>query len=303
MDQLTIMHIFTKVADLSSFTQVAEQMNLPKASISNAIRHLETQLGTRLLHRTTRRVQMTQDGMVYYERCKDILADMDDLQQLFASTQATLTGRLRVDMSIGLAKNILLPALPSFMQQHPQLQIEVSSTDRRVDLVREGVDCVIRVGALQDSSLIARPLGLLSQVNCASKSYLDNHGTPTTLDDLQAHHIIHYVPALGNKSPGFEYWQPETGIVAFLPCAGNLTVNNTEAYLAACLAGLGIIQVPSHGIRPHLANGQLVEILPEYRAAPMPVSLLYANRRQQPRRVQLFMNWVESILKPYLTST
>ncbi len=296
-----MMHIFTKVADLSSFTQVADQMNLPKASVSNAIRHLEAQLGTRLLHRTTRRVQMTQDGMVYYERCKDILADMDDLQQLFASTQTALTGRLRVDMSIGLAKNILLPALPAFMQQHPALQIEVSSTDRRVDLVREGFDCVIRVGALQDSSLIARPLGFLSQVNCASKAYLERHGTPTTLAALETHQIIHYLPSLGAKSSGFEYWQPDTGTVAFMPCAGNLTVNNTEAYLAACLAGLGIIQVPSHGIRSYLNTGQLVEILPAHRAAPMPVSLVYANRRQQPRRVQMFMNWVESIIKPYLT--
>ncbi|QNM96078.1 LysR family transcriptional regulator [Chitinimonas koreensis] len=300
MDQLDAMQIYVRVAELSSFTQAAESMGLPKASISSAVQQLESQLGTRLLHRTTRKVQMTQDGQAFYERSKDLLADMDELQTMFLAGQADLTGRLRVDMPNGIAQHIVMPQLPAFLAAHPKLEVELGSTDRRVDLVREGFDCVLRVGTLADSSLIARPLGHFRLLNCASRDYLSRRGTPRRLEDLVAHSLIHYVPVLGARSAGFEYLDPASGETRFLAMAGAVTVNNSDAYMAGCLAGLGLIQVPEVGVGKHLASGQLVEVLPDWRAAPMPVSLLYANRRQLPRRVQAFMAWIAEVMQPHL---
>jgi DNA-binding transcriptional LysR family regulator len=292
---------FVRVAELGSFTQAAAGLGLPKASVSTSVQRLEALLGARLLHRTTRRVELTQDGRAFYERCRDLLADMDELQAMFQPAHEALRGRLRVDMPQGVARNVLVPRLPEFLAAHPQIELELSSTDRRVDLVREGFDCVLRVGTLADSSLVARPLGHYRLLNVASQGYIAQHGTPQTLADLPRHRLVHYVATLGAKSAGFEYVDPVSGATRFIDMAGSVTVNNSEAYQAACLAGLGIIQAPASGyLTPLLESGQLVEVLPEWRAAPMPVSLLYANRRHQPKRVQAFMNWVAQVMQPYL---
>jgi DNA-binding transcriptional LysR family regulator len=301
MNQLEAMQIFVRVAEQAGFTRAAETLGLPKASVSTAVQQLENLLGTRLLHRTTRRVQMTQDGQAYYERCKDLLADMDELQAMFQRSEQSLRGRLRVDMPTGMARKQVLPRLPQFLQAHPRLEVELSSTDRMVDLVREGFDCVVRGGVLGDINVIARPLGRYRVINCASPDYLKRHGTPRTVEDLSGHRLIHYVSNLGTKSEGFEI--PDgAGGYRNLTMAGALTVNNAEAYEAACLAGLGLIQVPEVGMREHLAEGRLVEVLPQLRPAPMPVSLLYAHRRNLSRRVQAFMAWIAEILRPHLES-
>jgi DNA-binding transcriptional LysR family regulator len=303
MNQLEAMQIFVRVADLASFTRAAETMGLPKACVSAAVQQLERLLGTRLLHRTTRKVQMTQDGQVFYERSKDVLADFEEMQMLFRSDPASLRGRLRVDMPLAVARDVVLPKLPEFLRAHPDLEIELSSTDRRVDLVSEGFDCVLRVGTLSDSSLIARPLGEYRLINCASPEYLARYGTPRTLADLATHRLVHYVPTLGARSPGFEYTDPtDPAHMLALPMSGALTVNNSVSYLSACLAGLGITQTPEAGLRTYLMNGQLVEILPEFRPAPMPVWLLYPNRRQLPRRVHVFMTWFEALMQERLDS-
>jgi len=301
LNRIEAMQIYVGVAELASFTQTANAMSLPKASISTAVRQLESELGTRLLHRTTRRVQMTQDGQVFYERCKDLLADFDELQNLFRSDDTALQGRLRVDMPSAVARDLVLPRLPDFLQAHPALNVELSSTDRRVDLIREGFDCVLRVGTLGDSNLIARPLGFYRMVNCASPAYIAQFGCPRHPDELAGHRLIHYVMNLGARDSGFEYQDADdAGSCVHIPMDGALTVNNSDAYYGACLAGLGIIQVPEVGVRSALDQGVLVELIPQYRAAPMPVSLVYANRRHQPRRVQVFMNWLEAIMKPRL---
>jgi DNA-binding transcriptional LysR family regulator len=251
------------------------------------------------LHRTTRRVQVTQDGQAFYERCKDLLVDIDELQTLFQPAGAGLRGRLRVDMPMGAARNLVIPQLGEFLRAHPQLELELSSTDRRVDVVREGFDCVLRVGTLADSSLVARPLGLYQLISCASADYVRTFGLPSSLEDLAAHRLIHYVPTLGATSPGFEYVDAN-GETRFVPMPGALTVNNTEAYMAACQAGLGIIQVPASAVAAQIAAGTLAEILPQHRPAPMPVSLLYANRRHLPKRVQVFMTWLAEKIQPHL---
>ncbi|MFC6632283.1 LysR family transcriptional regulator [Microbulbifer taiwanensis] len=301
MKLLESMQIYLRVAEQGSFTAAADGLGLSRASVSSAIQQLESLLGTRLLHRTTRSVQMTQDGQVFYERCQDLLADMDELQNLFREDISELHGRLRVDMPLPIARDVVIPRLPEFLRQHPGLEVELSSTDRFVDVVREGFDCVLRVGTLEDSSLIARPLGYYRMVSCASTEYLAEHGTPKSLDDLVEHRLVHYVLTLGSRPAGFEYVDPERPEEELsLPMRGAVTVNNTEAYLEACIAGLGIIQVPEAGVHPYLQSGELEEILPEYRPAPMPVSLLYANRRHLPKRVQVFMAWMAEIMKPRL---
>ncbi len=301
MNPLERMQIFTRVAELNSFTQAALALGLPKATASTAVQQLESLLGTRLLHRTTRKVQLTQDGQIFYERCKDVLADVDELQTMFQQQGAqALRGRVRLDMSTGVARNIVIPRLPELLQLHPHLELELSSTERRVDLVREGFDCVLRSGAVSDPGLIARPLGHLRMVNCASPAYLQVHGIPVTLADLTGHALVHYVSTLGTRSMGFEFL--DGAQVGQLPMAGAMTVNNADAYTAACLAGLGIIQVPVIGVRDLLTQGLLVEVLPQYPAPAMPMTLLYANRRNVSKRVRVVMDWLAGVLTVHLAS-
>lgn len=298
MNQLDAMRLYLRVAEMGSFTQAAESVGLPKASVSMAVKRLEELLGVRLLHRTTRRVRMTNDGMAYYERCKALLADMDDLQAMFQQGDADIGGRLRVDMPIGIATSIVIPRLPEFLAAHPRLTLELSSTDRRVDLVREGFDCVIRLGAMADSTMIARPLGALRIINCAAPSYLAAHGIPQNLDDLTRHRLVHYASVLGGKPLGFEY--EDRGSHKIREMGGVVVVNNSEAYEAACLAGLGIIQAPEISLRGYVEDGKLVEVLTGYAAPAMPMALVYAHRHHVPKRTQRFMGWIAEIMKPYL---
>jgi DNA-binding transcriptional LysR family regulator len=299
MNPVERMHIFTRVAELASFTQAAEALGLPKASVSTAVQQLENQLGARLLHRTTRRVQLTQDGQTFYERSKDLLADMEDLQTMFQQPGVqALRGRVRVDMATGMARDLVIPRLPELLQAHPLLEVELSSTERRVDLVREGFDCVLRGGPVLDPSLVARPLGAMRMRNCASPAYLQRHGHPQSLEDLARHQLVHYASTLGAKPMGFEY---AIGMQDhFLPMAGAVTVNNAEAYTAACLAGLGLIQVPDTGLKTLLRQGLLVEVLPDFVPRPMPLTLLYAHRRNLSKRVRTVMDWLAQVITPHI---
>ncbi|HEU4624881.1 MAG TPA: LysR family transcriptional regulator [Steroidobacteraceae bacterium] len=298
INRLDAMAIFVRVAELSSFTRAAEALGLPKASISGAVQRLEKLVGARLLHRTTRRVQLTQDGRAFYERCKDLLADVDELQNMFQQSPQALRGRLRVDMPSRTARDFVIPRLPEFLREHPLLEFELSSSDRKVDLVREGFDCVLRVGAVEDPSVVARPLGRFRMINCASPAYLARYGVPRTLADLAGHQLVHYVPVLGGRSTGFEYFDGTA--YRTLSMRGAITVNSIDAYEAACLAGLGLIQVPAKGVAHHIEQGRLVEVLPEYPCEPMPVWLLYAHRRNLSPRLKAFMSWMEQILAPSL---
>lgn len=236
--------------------------------------------------------------MIYYERCRDLLANLDELGSLFLLDPTSLSGRLRVDMPVGIARSLVIPRLPAFLQQYPGIELELSSSDRLVDVVQEGFDCVVRVGVLRDSGLVARQPGKLTQLNCASPGYLERFGWPQSPDDLSSHALVHYAATLGVRPPGFEIWRD--GKVEWIKTGGVLTVNSTETYHAACLAGLGIIQVPRVGVHEALSRGQLVEVLPQYRAAPLPVSLIWPHRRNLSRRVRLFMEWLAEGLKAYV---
>jgi DNA-binding transcriptional LysR family regulator len=255
-------------------------------------------VGTRLLHRTTRRVQLTQDGLACYERCQDLLADVDEFQGQFQQEgNAPLQGKVRLDMTTGLARHVVMPLLAQLLQRHPALELELSCTERRVDLVREGFDCVLRLGPVDEPGLVARPLGLVALASCASPGYVQAHGLPATLQDLGGHLLVHYQRTLGTRPLGFEY--QEHGQPRYLPMAGALTVNNAEAYLSACQAGLGLIQVPRLAVQPLLDAGELVEVLPRHPPPPMPLYLVYAQRRQLPRRVRVLMDWLAEAVKPW----
>jgi DNA-binding transcriptional LysR family regulator len=295
MNTLESMQVFVRVAEQASFTRAAESLGLLKATVSQAVQQLENSLGTRLLHRTTRKVQMTLDGQSYYDRCKELLADVESVQTMFQRSGETIRGRLRVDLPSRLARSYVIPALPEFLRAHPQVEFELSTTDRLVDPIQEGFDCVLRVGAPRDPQLISRPLGQLKFLNVASADYLRRRGTPQSLEDLAQHDLIHYATVFGGRVDGFEY--PLDGGFKQWPMSGPLVVNSSDAYHAACLAGLGLMQAPEIGVREELARGELVEVLPQFRPEPMPVSLLYAHRRNLPKRVRVFMDWVAGILQ------
>lgn len=298
MDRLEMIRIFLRVAELLSFTRASEDLGLPKASVSGAVMQLENTVGSRLLQRTTRRVRLTPDGEVFYHRGKQLLVDVDELTGLFRGP-TELTGRLRVDMPASMAKNVVIPHLPEFLATCPGISVELSAADQRVDLIKEGFDCVIRVGTLTPSNLIARPLGHYRMVNCASPAYVRSYGEPRSLDDLPGHRLVHYVQTLGARPEGLEYKDGDGYRSVRMTAA--VTVNSTEAYLAACLAGLGIIQVPEAGVRTHVEKGRLLEVLADYVAAPMPVCLLYPDRRNLAARVRAFMDWVSALMENYLS--
>jgi DNA-binding transcriptional LysR family regulator len=300
MQNLEPLLIFITVADMGSFTHAADSLGIQKGRVSTAVRKLEEDLGVRLLHRTTRNVQLTEDGRAFQARARDLLADVDALHSMFAGDRVALRGRLRVDLPTEMARTTIVPALPDFLAAHPELELEVSSTDRQVDLVQEGFDCVLRLGPIGDQTLIARSLGNLRVVNAASPTYLARYGVPRSVGDLkrQKHRTIHFETTLGARSYGWEY--PDGEGYATLQLPGALHVNSAQTYEAAALAGLGLIQAPLLGIGRYLESGALVEILPDFGRRSLPVSLVVAHRRNLSRRVRAFMKWIENVLAPHL---
>ncbi len=295
MDRFDVMNVFLRVAETGSFTRAAEDLRLPRASVSLAVQQLEARLGTRLLHRTTRRVQLTPDGQALLERCRLLLSDLDEVEGLFQRDPSQVAGKLKVDVPSRMGRIVIAPALPEFFRRYPNIELEFGMTDRLIDLVREGVDCAIR-GALtmEDSSLVSRRIAEFTVVNCASRSYIEQYGMPESLADLAGHWIINYAsPTTGRIYP-WEY--VEGGETKTVPMKSRITVNNAEAYMACCQAGLGLIQVPARDIAGMLAGVGLVEVLPAWRPAPMQVCALYPHRRHLSRRVQAFIDWVAELL-------
>lgn len=295
MDRIDLFRIFTRVVDCASFTRAADTLGVPRSSVSAAVQELEARVGARLLHRTTRKVSPTQDGTAFYERCQRVIADVEETENLFRQTAAQPSGRLRIDVPGRIGRLIIAPALPDFLVRYPQINIDLGVTDRAVNLIEDSVDCVLRVGPLSDSGLIARPIGKLLLINVASPDYLARCGTPQTPDDLGDHSAVNY----GSPSTGrVEDWEwVEDGALRTLPLRGRVTVNSAEAYIACCLAGLGLIQIPAYDVKRHLEAGDLVEVMPGHRAEPMSMTLLYPHRQHLSRRLQVFADWLEALLR------
>jgi LysR family transcriptional regulator, regulator for bpeEF and oprC len=263
--------------------------------VSAAVIELEGRVGARLLHRTTRKVSPTRDGVAFYERCLRLIADVEETEGLFRQTSAGPSGRLTIDVPVRIGRLVIAPALPALLALYPQLDIELRVTDRAVNLVEESVDCVLRVGPLSDSGLVARKIGDLPLINVASPGYIASYGTPAQPADLGSHRAVNYASPSTGRVDDWEW--VEDGEVRTMPVRGRVTVNSAEAYIACCLAGLGLIQIPAYDVKRHLDASELIEVMSDYRAEPMPMTLLYPHRRHLSRRLQVFADWLENLLK------
>jgi DNA-binding transcriptional LysR family regulator len=295
MDRIELFRVFIRVVEGASFTRAADELGLPRSSVSAAVAELESRVGARLLHRTTRKVSPTQDGVAFYERCVRVVADVAEVEGLFRQSGSRIDGRLKTDVPGRIGRLILAPALPSFLERYPGIEVVLGVSDRAVDLVEGGVDCVLRIGPLGDSGLIARPIAKLSLTNVASPRYLERYGTPRTPDDLDRHWGVKYAsPSTGRVEP----WEwVEGSEVRTKPMPGRVTVNSAEAYIACCLAGLGLIQVPAYDVKAHVAAGELIEVMSDYSGESMPMNLVYPHRQRLSRRLQVFADWLEQLMQ------
>ncbi|UJR86981.1 Hypothetical protein I5071_90820 [Sandaracinus amylolyticus] len=282
--------VFVRVAELRSFTQAARQLGMPKARASAHVQKLEAALGTQLLQRSTRIVRPTPEGEQLLKRARGFLVEADEIAALFQAERG-LRGRVRVELPNLIARELVIPRIPELLERHPQLELEIRATGRAATALREGLDIVLRVGNADEPGLVGRRIGEAQMMNLASPSYLRRHGTPRCVDDLRDHLVVHYA---SDAAPVFEYFDGET--YKELPMRSVLTVDSTEAYVAACVAGLGIVQVPRPG-QDRTAD-LLVEIMPELTARPLPIALLHTHGRSVPRRVRAVMTWLTELLTP-----
>lgn len=293
MDRFDSLQLFTRIVELGSFSQAAATLEIPRATATHAIQALEARLGTRLLERTTRHVRPTPDGQAFYERCIQVLNELDDAESSLRHVAANPRGQLRVDMHGTHATKIVLPRIDEFRARYPAIELVVSSGDRLVDLVREGVDCVIRAGTPRDSSLVARRLTLMPQVICASPAYLARFGTPSHPDDLSAHQLIKFFSSNGSLDCTLEL-QVDGQVRAFT-LGGWMSVNDAENYVICALRGCGLIQLPRFHVADALRDGHLVEVLGNWSSPDLPLSILYPSHRQLSPRVRVFIDWLGTI--------
>jgi LysR family transcriptional regulator for bpeEF and oprC len=294
MDRFRTMQLFAQVAELGSFRKAADRMGLPASTVSTVIQSLERDLGVRLLQRTTRRVSLTEEGMTYLDACTRVLADLEDVDALFARVRHSPRGIVRVDLPERLARLVIIPALPGFFELYPDIQLRLAARGQLANLVGEGIDCAVRVGQLNDSSLGARQIASLEQINCAAPAYVSRLGAPQHPDELQRHVTVNYFSDRTGRDLPWEFL--ENGRLVTVRTRAAVSVTSSEAYVAACLAGLGLAQLPRSTIAGYLARGELVEVMPNHRAAPLPVSVIYAHHRTLAPRVRAFVDWVGSLL-------
>ena len=281
------MRVFARVVERRSFTLTAQDLGVPRSTVTDVIKQLEARLGVRLLQRTTRHVSPTLDGEAYYRRCITLIADVEDAESAFAGTQPK--GLLRVDVQGTLARHFIVPSLPAFFKEYPEIELSMSEGERWVDLIREGVDCVLRFGNLPDSDLVARRVVTLERLTCAAPAYFDRFGTPANLDSLEGHRMIGLRSlTTGNVRP-LEF--VIAGALRHVTLPTTMSVTGTESYLATARLGLGLVQIPRFHGEIDLERGTLVSVLPDCPPPSVPVSLLYPRNRQLSARVRAFLDW------------
>ncbi|HXZ08438.1 MAG TPA: LysR family transcriptional regulator [Paraburkholderia sp.] len=293
MDRLQAMQVFTRVVDTNSFTRAAETLDMPRASVTTIIQNLEGFLGVRLMHRTTRRLSLTPDGAAYYERCVRILADVEETEASFQLGNKKPHGKLRIDMPGSIGRLLVIPSLCDFHTRYPDIDLQLGLTDRPVDLLQEGVDCVVRVGALQDSSLVARRIGLFEQVTCAAPSYLARHGTPQSIEDLENHFAVNYFSSRTGRIIDWVFMVDNKEVEVKMK--GMVSVNDADAYVTCGQEGFGLIQPALFMVLPQLRSGELVEVLPNLRSLPMPISAVYPHSRHLSSKVRVFVDWIAEL--------
>lgn len=295
MDRLQAMRVFTRIVELGSFTRAADDLSLPRATLTHTIKRLEEHVGAHLLQRTTRRVRPTRDGEVYYNHCVRLLADLDAVEADFREAAAVPKGRLRIDLASSLARMVLIPALPGFLARYPQIEMDIGTSDRFIDLVQEGVDCVLRAGDLPDSTMVGRRVANLSQATVASVAYVQRHGMPQALADLHNGHVaVNWASPTTRRTSPLEFMVGKRLREVTLPAP--IAVSGTEAYLACCEAGLGIAQFPRYRVDEALASGTLLELLPAMPPPSFPISVLYQSQRQLPLRLRVFIDWIVEVM-------
>jgi DNA-binding transcriptional LysR family regulator len=287
------MRLFVRIVERGSFAQAARDLQIPRPTATHAIQRLEADLGVRLLERTTRNVRPTLDGVLYHERCIPLLADLDEVESVFRNAEPK--GPLRVDMQGTIARFFVLPALPEFIARYPGISLSLSEGDRMVDLITEGVDCVVRAGELSDSSLIGRRIALFEQLTLASPAYLERHGAPSTPDDLGGHRMVAYTASATGQPYPLEF--EKDGRTWEIPLPHAVVVRGAEIYTAAGVAGLGLIQVPRYRVRHQIAAGQLVPVLEDFPPPVMEVSVLYPQSRHLSSRVRVFIDWLMEVFR------
>jgi len=293
LDRIKAMQTFVRIVEASSFSRAAESLDLPRASLTATMQNLEAYLGRKLLQRTTRSVSLTTDGAAYYERCLAILAALDAAEAPFRAADAPPQGRLRIELPGALGRNVVMPRLGEFHATYPDVELVVGLSDRLVDLNRDGIDCALRVGELEDSALVGRRIGSMRFVTCAAPGYLARHGVPEMIDDLDEHSaVVHFSGRTGRP---FDWDFEVDGEIRRFSFAGPVSVNDADAYVCAGLQGLGMIQAASYQVEPHLQSGALVPLLPEYPCAAMPVSLVYPKGQMAAPKLRVFCAWIEAL--------
>lgn len=294
MDQLAAMRAFVRVVEAGNFTRASDSLSTPKATVTKLIQSLEAHLRTKLLNRTTRRVLVTPDGALYYERAIRLLADIDELDGSMASSQTLPQGKLRVEMSGALASMIVVPALCSFHETYPDIRIDLGVSDRQIDILAENVDCTVRVGELSDQSLIARRISAMRMITCAAPLYLKRFGEPVHPHDLEdGHHVVSYFrPHNGQQIP-FVFCRDDERI----EIAGNCIVSVDEAmtYVSAVKAGLGLVQAPLFMVRDAIMTGILHPVLTEWDRDPLPIHVVYPPNRHLSNKLRVFVDWTANL--------
>ncbi len=299
MDRFQEMQVFVRIAERGSFSKAAEDLQIPRPTVTNLVKRMEARLGARLLERTTRQVRLTHDGEAHYRRCVRLLADLEEADGAFLDTSPK--GLLRVNAQGTLTRFFVMPGLPAFLERYPDIVLQLGEDDRLVDLVREGVDCVLRTGVLQDSSLAGRQIALMPQVTVASPAYLERFGEPRPLEDVESHQAVNYLSSATGRGLPLDF-TVEGRNVQVRPRAV-VSVTGAELYTSAALAGLGLVQVPRYRVERELAAGELKIVLPGAPPAPMPVSVLYPQNRQVSARVRVFTQWLAEVIAAGLAQT
>ena len=291
MDKLNAISVFCKVIETQSFTQAANQQNISVAMASKLVSQLEEHLKTRLLQRTTRKIVPTEAGMLYYQRCQSILLDLSEADSSISNMATSLQGNLLISVPRDFGLLYISPNLPKFIELHPNLHVEIEFEDKRVDLVAEGYDLALRIGYMQDSSLVARKISSSPMHFVASPSYLEARGTPLTPDDLEYHQGLLYKSSLNQV-----HWQStKANQIQRYKIQSKVVSNNGMALLEMTKAGLGISNSPSFFVKDALASGELVEILSEYKQKPLDIYVVYPNRRHLPAKVRAFIEFLASL--------
>jgi len=290
LDRFNAMRVFTRIVELGGFAKAADSLQLPRASVTILIKQLEAHLGVQLLQRTTRHVSPTLDGAAYYQRCVQLLTDLEETEAVFSTQRQNPRGTLSIDMPSGIGSLIVIPALPTFTALYPQIELEIGLNDRPVDLIREGVDCVLRGGPALDESLVARPLAMMEQLTLASPAYLARMGTPLCLEQLVGHQMVEYVSSASGKRFGLEFLLGSE--LRPINLKKVVAVNSSAGYFAACEAGYGLIQAPRYHALRQLAEGTLVQVLADVAVPKMALTALYPPHRQLSQRVRVFVDWL-----------